>query len=437
MSDVTQSHPMPQIRLDFVVVGLVIVLSLGVFFYLTAQRQYVLRESVNGFEGLEIWLNSKDHEAQSFTGGWPLDRSSIGLLIQPVFDTKPGTDRMAAQTKEELLIQADEFDQTIPVILEKAQSVPSLIILPKWRTGMRLTGFGHPFLLAPRSDIQNVLHQITGTDVGRLSYMPNPFSDFRYQGDDAVMSARTYAGQVFEGTGCEPIIGRSGAMVLGLCPLPEGGEQDQVYILSDPDVLNNHGLRLGENARIANQLLPGIADGNRIIIDYSDQNWLTEPEQFTKRERTWDDIAQLFDYPFRVLWIGAALLLGLAIWRGGIRNGPVLDQHLSLGSGTRTANAARARLMRLTGQDGALLSDFVDTRIRAEAADVLGSAHVVADSTEAAYLRYVRSRRPAVADNLQDLLHAIRGLPAHLTASDAITYVDQFESILERLADDA
>lgn len=437
MSDVSQSQPTTQIRLDYIVVGLVIVLSLGVFFYLTAQRQYVLRESVNGFEGLKIWLNSEDHAAQSFTGGWPLDRSSIGLLIQPVFDTRPGTDRKAAQTKEELLFQADEFDQTIPVILEKARSVPSLIILPKWRTGMRLTGFGHPFLLAPHHDLENVLHQITGPDVGRLYYMPNPFSDFRYQADDATMMARTYAGQVFEGAGCEPIIGKQGAMVLGLCPLPGGEDQDQVYILSDPDVLNNHGLRLGENAQIATGLLPEIAGGNRIVIDYSDQNWLTEPEQIAKRERTWEDIAQIFGYPFRVLWIGAALLLGLAVWRGGVRNGPILYQRLSLGSGTRTANAARARLMRLTGQDGALLSDFVDTRIRAEAAEVFGPAHFATDGTEAAYLRYIRSRQPKVADKLQDLLQTIRALPAHLKASDAITYVDQFESILERLADDA
>ncbi|MTI00883.1 hypothetical protein [Roseibium sp. RKSG952] len=437
MTDISQTSPPPQIRLDWVIIALVVLLSLGVFLYLAAQRQYVLRESTNGFDGLKIWLNSESQPTQSFTGGWPLDRSTIGLLVQPIFDTHPDTDRKAARTKEELLLQTDEFDQQIDIIQEKAGSVQSLIILPKWRSGMRLTGYGHPFLLAPRGDVQTVLHQIVGPDVGQVFYMRTPFSDFDYDGDREVLAARVYAGQAFEGIGCEPVIGRPGAMLLGLCPLPGDEDRDQVYVLSDPDVLNNHGLRLGENALIAAQLLPQIAGENRIVIDYSDRNWLTEPEQIVQRERTWEDLARLFEYPFRILWIGAALLLALAIWRGGIRNGPVTNDGPSLGTGKRAANRARARLMRLTGQDGALLSDFVNTRIRAQAAEVFGPGHVVNGGVEAAYLRYMRARQPALAAELTDLLGTIRGLPAHLNASDAITYIDKFESILERFADDA
>lgn len=436
MTDTTARETEDRMRLDWIVIGAVLVLCAGLFLYLLAGRQYALRESASGFDGLDYWLNSQSHTTQSFTGGWPLDRSTIGLLIQPIYDSQPGSKRSVAKTKEELLLQTDEFDQDLAVVIEKAQSVRSLVILPKWRSGMRLTGFGHPFLIASREDIQAILHQVAGLDAGRVFYAQSPFTDYDLA-QDADLNARIYAAQMFEGRGCEPVLGRPGAMVLGLCPLPDAGDQDRVYVLSDPDFLNNHGLRLGDNAWIAAQLLPDIAGEKRIIIDYSDRNWLTEPEQVVARERTWDDLKRLFEPPFRVLWIGAGLLLALAIWRGGIRNGPVSDLKVSPGAGKREANRVRARLMRLTDQDGALLSDFVRTRLHARAAEVFGAGHKTLVSPEEAYLRYVRSRKPDLASRLEDVIAAIRALPAHLSPDDAINYVDQFELILEQLADDA
>ncbi|NVO57822.1 hypothetical protein HW561_18655 [Rhodobacteraceae bacterium B1Z28] len=438
MTDTTGFQPEDRIRLDWIVIGVVVVLCAGIFLYLLAGRQYALRDSASGFDGLEYWLNNQSHTAQSFTGGWPLDRSSVGLLIQPIYDTNPGSDRDVAQTKEDLLLQTDEFDQDVAVIREKAQSVPSLIILPKWRSGMRLTGFGHPFLIAPRADVQALLHQLAGMDVGQVFHAHTPFSEYALTSDpDESLLARIYAAQVFEGRGCVPILGRPGAMVLGLCPLPSEGEQDQVYVLSDPDLLNNHGLSLGDNAWIAAQLLPDIAGEGRIVIDYSDQNWLTESEQVIERERTWEDLKRLFQPPFLILWIGSGILLILAIWRGGIRNGPVHDPQPMLGTGKRTANRVRARLMRLTDQDGALLTDFIDTRLRAHATATFGTAHKIAGRPEVAYLNFVRARHPDLAQQLEELIDTIRALPAHLSAADAIPYVDQFELILEQLADDA
>lgn len=433
----TDSAAMPQpgrIRPDWIVIGAVVVLCVGVFLYVMAGRQYALRDSPTGFEGLDHWLINQGHPTQSFTGGWPLDRTTIGLMIQPVYDTRPGQDRSVAQTKDELLLQADEFDQDLDVIVERANSVTSLIILPKWRSGMRLTGLGHPFLIVPRADVQTLLQDILGETAGRISYARTPFSDYELQSNPDLV-AQLYAAQLFDGQGCDPLIGRAGAMLLGRCPLPSG--TGQVYVLSDPDLLNNHGLVLGDNARIAAQLLPEIAGPKRIVIDYSDRNWLTEPQQVVERERTWSDLKRLFEPPFLVLWIGIGLILVLAIWRGGLRSGPVMDPQITLGAGKRTANRVRARLMRLTDQDGALLADFVDTRIRACAASVFGSAHVAAGSPETAYLSYVRTKKPDHAMRLETLIAEIRSVPPHLSPNDAIAYIDQFELILEQISHDA
>jgi hypothetical protein len=434
VTGVTGFEPAGRVRLDWIIIGVVVTLCVGIFLYFSAGRQYALRDSAVGFDGLEYWLKSQSHAAQSFAGGWPLNRDTVGLLIQPVYDAHPDAERSAAKTKDELLLQSDEFDQQIDVIRDKALSVPSLVILPKWRSGMRLTGLAHPFLIVRGSDTQKVLHQVVGPEVGPLSFARTPFSEFSLALDQNLV-ARIYAAQTFEGRGCEPVLGRPGAMLLGACPLSGGGEK--IYVLSDPDLLNNHGLILGDNARIAARLLPELAGEHRIIIDYSDENWLTEPEQVIERERTWDDLKRLFEPPFLALWAGAGLLLALAIWRGGIRSGPVAHPQTGLGTGKRTANRVRARLMRLTDQDGALLSDFIDTRLRARAAKVFGTTHKTSDSPEQAYLKFVRARRPELASRLDNLIQAIRVLPPHISADDAIAYVDQFELILEQLADDA
>ena len=130
MNAAVEARPSSRNMLDMVAIGFVVVLCAGIFWYFTGQQQYALRNSVIGFDGLRIWLSSEGHQAQSFAGGWPLNRDSVGLLVQPVFDTRLDAKRATASTKEELLLQPDEFDQRAAVIREKSQAVNSLVVLP-------------------------------------------------------------------------------------------------------------------------------------------------------------------------------------------------------------------------------------------------------------------------------------------------------------------
>ena len=112
-----------------------------------SQSKQVLRSSPAGFDGLQAWLSSEDVEAQSFSGGWLLDSERYGLLIVPVFDSDLTSSRVAPQIKEELLLQQDEYDLWLVALTDKLDRVPSLVVLPKWRSGMHLTGLSHPVLL--------------------------------------------------------------------------------------------------------------------------------------------------------------------------------------------------------------------------------------------------------------------------------------------------
>ncbi len=435
----TDRTPDTRGRFETLLIGLIVVLTIGAFVYLSGQRQQVLRASPSGFDGLQLWLTSQGHSAQNFTGGWTIDRTTVGLLVVPVYDTALDQDRTKPKTKKELLFQQDENDLYSSSLQAKTRLAPTLVILPKWRSGMRLTGLGHPALLVENVGAEKVLHDVTTVDTGRLARIPRPFTDFAYRASDGSnLHARLYVAQVFEGKGCEPIIGKPGQMVLAQCPLVDANEdeEDSVLVLSDPDLLSNHGLRLGDNASIAREIIAGRAGERNIVLDYSSGVWLTDPFDTVQRDRTWADLLRFFEPPFLTLWLSAMLILALVLWRSGLRYGPVHAAQAKLGASKALAIRARARLLRLTNQDGALLSEYVAVRITATATGLFGPAHARHIGDEETLSRHIKRQKPELAAQFAALLSSIRSLPPQLRASEAIAYVDEFEEILEKIAND-
>ncbi|MEM8981218.1 MAG: hypothetical protein AAGD04_17225 [Pseudomonadota bacterium] len=422
------------VKPETLIFGMLVLVAFGVLFFLTAQRQQALRASPVGFDGLHIWLAHSDLPAQTFTGGWAVDLASVDALVLPLFDTRLDRARVRPQSKEELLFQQDETDQRKDVLREKAAMVPSLLILPKWRSGMRLTGLSHPALLVEEEGLAAALRGLTGEEmrVGRIAV---PFTDFDYIGpNEKRLRARLYVAQVFDGVGCEPVIGTRGQMVLGSCPI-EGSDR-RVLLLSDPDLFNNHGLRLGDNAEIARALFSTFADQGQILIDYSDGNWIVDRTAIPARGRRWSDLARFFEPPFSAMWVSAALVLALLLWRAGLRYGPVMQEQSEIEASKLQAIAAQARLLRLTGQDGALLADYVQARLASVAFRLFGPTGTRASGDREALLRHTGRHHPEMATHLQTALATIDGLPARLPARDAITHVDALETILETITHD-
>lgn len=433
MSDASTARAAP-VRTDLVVMGLVAVVVLAGLLYLMSQRQQELRRSPVGFDGLQVWLASEGGSAQNFTGGWLLDPASIGLLVLPVFDTIPDRALEPALDKMQLLYQQDESDLDWRPLREKIDTLPALIVLPKWRSGMRLTGIAHPALLVEDARLNAFLRTLTGEGTVRLSRIRQVFTSLPYKAQDgAEMAAELYAAQLFDGSACEPIIGQGTETLLASCPVAGRGET--VLVLSDPDLLNNHGLRLGQNAEIARDFLLSAAGEGSLVIDYSRDNWLASPEAPIERERTWADLLRFFQPPFLALWIGGAVTLVLVLWRSFRRAGPVARAKAS-GGGKLQAIRARARLMRLTGEDGALLADYAAARVTATAARLVGPGHARQIGEEQAFLRYLARRRPDLASRLEEVIGRLKALPARIPATLAIQHVEDLEQILELIAND-
>ncbi|MCW2309419.1 hypothetical protein [Rhodobium gokarnense] len=424
-------------RAETVLIAVFVVLVVGIVGYGLTLRQQALRSSTTGFDGLQAWLSSDGLSAQGFSGGWQIDQSTIGLLVLPIYDTRPDKARPTPETSEQLLLQQDENDLTYTVIRDKARRVDALIALPKWRSAMRLERLGHPLLRVEPSRLEAMLRQLIGARTARITYSNRAFTGFRY-GTEAgrALTAEVYAAQLFDAPGCKPMIGRPGAMLLADCPLAARDGKRRVLILSDPDLLNNHGLRLGDNAFIARNLFRQLAGDRNIVIDYSLSNWLHAPRDAARRERSWADLKRFFSPPFTLLWLGAALTFALFLWRGARRYGPVRAGGGGLGASKTVAIAARARLMRLADQDGAMVKDYARARLAATAAAMVGPAegHRIAGSD--AFLKYLRRRHPAYAEPLAAALSAIDALPQRVGANEAMQHVDRLERILEQITHD-
>ena len=435
-SDHTDRRPNVPFPTDAIaMIAVLVVAVLTMIFFATGRSQEV-RRAPSGFDGLAFWLADAGMDAQSFSGGWTIPAEDVGLNIIPLYDTALDTPRETPTTKEELLLQRDETDLEADVLHEKVRLAPTLLVLPKWRSGMRLTRLSHPILLIGGQDTAELLRDaLPGTSLGRVRHVAAVQNDFAYSAEDGrQLTAQLYVAQTFEGDDCTALIGRVGAMVLGQCPMRVDGETIDVHVLADPDLFNNHGLRLGDNALIARDLIADLAGEKRVIVDYSRDNWLVEARSYTHADRTWADLARFFAFPFTLLWLGAGATLALFVWRGSLRFGPLADGETALVASKSVMLGARARLMRLTGQDGALLGSYAHARIAAVAHRALGPHR--GGEVEPALLRYAERRDPDLAARLSDLLDRINRLPASQTPEAAIAYVDELETLLEQLSDD-
>jgi hypothetical protein len=422
------------IRIDMLIIAVIAALGLAAVAYVLSQRQQELRSSPAGLDGLQMFLTSQGVAAQVFSGGWVVDPGPIGLLVVPLHDTNPSSDLTPPITKEDLLFQQDDSDQDWDTLLGKLDRMPGLVVLPKWRRGMRLTGIAHPALLADGARVELVLRGLTGDQSMRVTRSNQIFTALPFTSlDGTTFKTDLYAAQLFTAPSCTPIIGTVQMALLASCPLR--GSAKRVVVLSDPDLLNNHGLRLGENAMIARDVMRNLAGDDTIFIDYSRDDWFADPDEPIIHERTWADLMRFFQPPFRALWVGTGFLLALVLWRSFRRAGPVIH---SAGAVLDKLQAirARARLMRLTGQDGTMLDDYAAARIAATAARLVGPGQARLIGEEQAFVRFVARRSADLSLQLTAVLTRVHDLPKRVPAAVAIGQIDELERILELIAHD-
>ena len=453
----------------FAVIGAVV---LGLLWLLSGDEDPHLQKSATGFDGLIALLRAEDIEARSFSGGGRLVQGKVALRVLPIFDTDLDSERERPGSREEVIAQTSENDLSRWLVQRKARLLPTLVVLPKWRTGMRRLGVAHFALMIPPQEINRLVGQITGMPSPRVRRDPAGFTTRRYKGQfGEEHSLGVMHLQVLRGIDCKPIIGTKDAMLLAECPLTvlpdpdaekneddaangkpaqdgeefhalqdgllsgtdDEGDQTSFLLLSDPDLLNNHGLRHAANAQMATEIagqfdasLPVILDKTNFIFTV-DEDW-----EARQHERSWEDFARMFRWPFTMIWIAFFALGALVLWRAVTRYGPLARRYDDEPRASKEVSiAAKARLLRLANHDAALLSSHVKARLHHLAAELLGPHRPVDQDPLAVLTRLIARRSPELAEELRvasDVPDTTQQSPAEI-----IRRLDRFENCYDKV----
>lgn len=337
--------------------------------YFTRDTVLPIDRSAIGHRGLVAAVAGQGGEI-SYAGLTPVTGGTIGLRILPLLDTDLDTRFERPEEDAAFLKTGTERDMLSWILREKTELLPTLVVAPKWTRAMRHSGYAHPSLLLSPDSAHDGMR--------RLNLMPEPpvqpdvaLLEINAYGADGLL----YAPQLFAeelADGCTAELSTDWGPLLVRCE--RSGQDHPVWFLSDPDLLNNHGLALAENRALAHAMLTDIAGDRPILIDTTTRI-IARPERTPQEARKWSDLLRFFDWPLSVIWIGVAALTVLLLWRSWVRFGParhLFDDRLSASRGVSIA--AKARILRLAGNDPRLFGAHVENRIRRIERELFGTA---------------------------------------------------------------
>ena len=337
-------------------------------------RDRGLDKSAIGLAGLAPWLKAQGLEVQVANRRLIVPPEDFGLTVVPLYDVDLYRYEDRPRDPEERRAASTLRDMNDWQFYEKVERIPALVALPKWRGAMVELGVAHDQSLIELDDLTELKLQVGLGDTPIIRAGPE-FTGNLQQGRErvALFHAQLF-GRDKIAEECSEVVGLdAGALVLR-CDWEY--DETPTWFLSDPDLLNNHGLAVADNAAFTSALLQrlsGEARPGAIYVDFQSE-LTTEREHDEERQdydRGEDEFARFFEYPFTLLWASLLIVSALTFWRGSLRFGPISQFGMAAQSvmrerTKRVSLGAKARLLRMSGHDGQLVSDFV----RAQTADL-------------------------------------------------------------------
>jgi hypothetical protein len=256
------------------------------------------------------------------TGPGTFSRSAIGhagiaevlqRLGFPVVKSKYNSLEKLSPGSVMVIVEPRPGRQSEEVIRTLLKAGTILLVLPKWtgqpseqtagwlrRAGERFIGDAQWTLnlVAPRAEV--VRGEAAATGSGG-AWSTNEF---------ALAPDLAPPMQLMRGGGLRPIIANDRGMLLAEI----GDRNRKVWILSDPDLISNHGLARAHNAALAVALLKRlrVADGS-IVFDETVHGYLARPA---------NPFMLMFRFPFVVATIQGLIAIMLLLWATLERFGP-------------------------------------------------------------------------------------------------------------------
>ena len=281
---------------------------------------------------------------------------------------------------EDLVVLTPESGATdMTKALAARGAKPTLVILPKWRTSVDPTHSGWARFVDFRDvdDVERVLAPQYKLKVTRYASGGRPLRALSWMPRSSAFAAPRPV-QTIAGLDVRPILtDADGHVVLGQI----GG--GPLYVLADPDLLSNIGMRDAARARAALELLDWLnATGAKTItFDVTLNGFGASPSP----------LKLLFDPPFLAMTLTLAAAVLLAGVQATARFGPARRRARAIAFGKTALIDNAAALVRKAGRQGRLGPRYVDL-VRERAGGVFGVPARLQGEAVDGYLDGLRGR---------------------------------------------
>lgn len=307
---------------------------------------------------LSLYFMGSSEQSNTSVGPSSFSRSAVGYagladMLQkrdlPV--VKSRFDLLGQVTPVGVLVIAEPLagarNEQIMRTLLKADNI--LLILPKWfgrQNPSKPTWIGDAthinseaaswalHLVAPKADL---------TDVKSANFTANSFN-----------LAPNIAAPIrlMHGDRLQPIIGTADRMLLGLLR----DRDRKIWVLSDPDIMSNHGLAQSGNPALALAIIDHLRSGaGSIVFDETIHGFIAEPQNPFKL---------LFRFPFVIAVIQGVLALALLLWATVGRFGTPQPAPSTISAGRQQLLENIAKLVDTRGHRDVMIKRYVLETLR-------------------------------------------------------------------------
>jgi hypothetical protein len=334
-------------------------------------RAHALSVSAVGFKAL-VALVGENHETYTIQG--PEDFGVEDIVI--------------------VALEPESRPADLARLLEQRVGKATMIILPKWLTMADPARRGWVRAASPSAALG--IDSIEDQDVS-VRIAPGAGARARARGTDFLVGLTMPVPdqpQVIAGPSLTPLVALPGGGAL----VARIGSQPH-YVVADPDLLNNHGLRSLESARAAVALIDGLNSTDAESVNFD----LTVNGLGATQQARPSLLRTAFEPPFLVMTLALAAAALLAGLHGAVRFGQARRERRAIALGKAALVENSAGLIRLARREASLGAAYADV-VRQEAARTASAPPWLAGPELDAYLdRLSRSDSPpfsALAANL-------------------------------------
>ena len=424
----------------FIVVALIVAGLGGIWLLGGTAQDRRLDASVIGFDALEPWL-----EAQ----GLPLERSNprirpnieeLSVRILPLYDTDLENPATEPEDARAAFYASDLRDLERADVEGRFYDMFTLVVLPKWVAGTAVSNVAHESALIPAANLHRLTRQL------RLGALTVQRHGPRFASADLEYGkAALFQAQLFDSASipdiCTPLLAMPEGVLMVECIFPD--TDLTTIVLSDPDLMNNHGLTVADNSAVLVGLIRSwvgdetTADQPRLYLDLSGENlaqWYDYEDEAQEYERTGEDLVRFFQPPFTALWAMLLIVLGVAFWRGALRFGPVAPPADTTPEQSKSAAiASNARLLRIAGHDGRMAAEYVQASLHDLALTTFGRAAGLGPAGQARLMAHLARRDAPATHSLQALVGRLTDPALALPPAELRRSLETFRSLLEKL----